>query len=167
MSPLTYFEAVFVRGEWRGVRAFENWESSCKERREGLSNCSPFSVSVIAIEIISSVFYYCPRVLSTSIRAINLGLMALKKMERQIEVMEEQMVGVHREMMSIKGDLQRMGALAVKVDSMLEKLPMLERMEKMLQKWENSEKGSYSKETRSGLVTATLEEGSSRTKSLP
>ena len=81
--------------------------------------------------------------------------------------MEEQMVGFHREMMSIKGDLQRMGALAVKVDSMLEKLPMLERMEKILQKWENSEKGSYPKETRSGLVTATLEEGSARTKSHP
>ena len=44
MSPFTYFEAVFVRGEWRGVRAFKNWESSCKERREGLSNCSSFSV---------------------------------------------------------------------------------------------------------------------------
>ena len=42
----------------------KNWESSCEERREGISNCSPFSVLVIAIEIISSVFYYCPRVLS-------------------------------------------------------------------------------------------------------
>ena len=42
MSPLTYFQAIFVRGEWRGVRAGKNWESPCKERREGLSNCSHF-----------------------------------------------------------------------------------------------------------------------------
>ena len=53
MSPLTYFQAVFVQGERRGVRAGKNWESSCKERRKGLSNCSLFSVSVFAIEIIS------------------------------------------------------------------------------------------------------------------
>ena len=54
--------------------------------------------------------------------------MAMKKMEGRIEVIEEQMVGVHGEMMSIKGDLQRLGPLEVKVDSMLEKLSTLERM---------------------------------------
>ena len=66
MSHLTNFHAVFVQGEWRGVWASKNYESSCKERREGLSNCSPFSVSIIAIEIISSIFNYCPRVLYQS-----------------------------------------------------------------------------------------------------
>ena len=40
------------------------------------------------------------------------------------------MVGVHGEMKSIKGDLQRLGPLEVKVDSMLEKLSMLEMREK-------------------------------------
>ena len=48
------------------MRAIKFWESSCKERREGLSNCSPFFISFIAIEIISSVFYCCPRLLSHS-----------------------------------------------------------------------------------------------------
>ena len=51
-----------------------------------------------------------------------------------MDVMEEQLAGVHGEMMSIKGDLQRLGPLEVQMDAILEKLSMLERMEKMLQK---------------------------------
>ena len=73
--------------------------------------------------------------------------MATKKMEGRIEVIEEQMIGVHGEMMSIKGNLQRLGPLEVK----LEKLSMLERMEKMLQKWENLKKGSYPEGNPMGL----------------
>ena len=38
----------------------------------------------------------------------------------------------------VKGDLQRLGPLEVKVDSMLEKLTLLERVEKMMQKWQDS-----------------------------
>ena len=96
--------------------------------------------------------------------------MATKKMEGRIKGVEEQIAGVHGEMSSIKGDLQRLGPLEVKVDSMLEKLSLLERMEKMLQKWENSEKGSSSEEKKDkssnpkdpnfGLVTTTPEESS-------
>ena len=56
--------------------------------------------------------------------------MATKKMEGRIEAMEEQMGWVCGEMSSIKGELQRLGPLEVKVDSMLEKLSLLERMEK-------------------------------------
>ena len=59
-----------------------------------------------------------------------------------MDVMEEQLAGVHGKMISIKGDLQRLGHMEVKVDTMLGKLFMLEKMEKMLQKWENSEKAS-------------------------
>ena len=96
--------------------------------------------------------------------------MATKKMEGRIKGVEEQIAGVHGEMSSIKGDLQRLGPLEVKVDSMLEKLSLLKRMEKMLQKWENSEKGSSFEEKKDkssnpkdpnfGLVTATPEESS-------
>lgn len=73
------------------------------------------------------------RMLSFGIRAINLGLMTTKKMEGRLEGMEEQTIGVHGEVLMIKGDLQRLGPLEVKVDLMLEKLSMLERMDKMLQ----------------------------------
>ena len=51
------------------------------------------------------------------------------------------MVRVRGEMMSIKGDLLRLGPLEVKVDLMLEKLSMLERMEKRLQKMGEFGKG--------------------------
>ena len=53
-----------------------------------------------------------------------------------MDVMEEQLVGVHGEMMSVKGDLQRLGPLEVKVDTMLDKLSMLEKMEKNVTKME-------------------------------
>ena len=43
-------------------------------------------------------------------------------------MMEEQLAGVHGEMMSIKEDLQRLGPMEVKVDIMLEKLLMLEKI---------------------------------------
>ena len=48
-------------------------------------------------------------------------------------LMEKQIAGVHGQMASMKGDLHRLGLLEVKVDSMLEKLPLQERMEKMMQ----------------------------------
>ena len=71
-----------------------------------------------------------------------LGLMATKKLDGRIEVMEEKMSDVHGEIASMKGDLQRLGPLEEKVDSMLKKLSLLERMEQMLQKLENLEKGA-------------------------
>ena len=45
-----------------------------------------------------------------------------------MDVMEEQLDGVHREMTSIKEDLQRLDPMEVKVDIMLEKLLMLEKI---------------------------------------
>ena len=94
-----------------------------------------------------------------------------------MDVMEEQLVGVHGEMMSVKGDLQRLGPLEVKVDTMLEKRLMLEKMENMLQKWENSEKASSSeekkekssdmKEPRSAVIITPPRGGSSGMKNLP
>ena len=63
-------------------------------------------------------------------------------MEGHIEVMEEHIVRVHGEMASVKGEIQRLGPLEVKVDSMLEKLSLLERMEKMMQRWEPTQKST-------------------------
>ena len=40
----------------------------------------------------------------------------------------------------VKGDLQRLGPLEIKVDLMLEKVLVLERLEKMVQMWEDSER---------------------------
>ena len=71
-----------------------------------------------------------------------LGLMATKKLDGRIEVMKEKMSDVHGEMASMKGDLQILGPPEEKVDSMLKKLSLLERMEQMLQKLENLEKGA-------------------------
>ena len=68
--------------------------------------------------------------------------MATKKLDGRIEVMEEKMSNVHGEMASMKGDLQRLGPLEEKVDSMLKKLSLRERMEQMLHKLENLEKGA-------------------------
>ena len=96
--------------------------------------------------------------------------MATKKMEGRIEVMEEQLAGVHGKMMSVKGDLQRLSPLEVKVNSMLEKLSLLEWMEKMMQKWESLErvstsevkkdKSMYSKDPNLRVVANPLEENS-------
>ena len=72
--------------------------------------------------------------------------MATKKMEGRIETMEEQIVGVHGEMNAVKGEWQRLGPLELKVDSMLEKLSLINKMEKVLQRWENSERASSSEE---------------------
>ena len=66
--------------------------------------------------------------------------MATKKIEGRIEMMEEQIVGVHGEMASVKGELQRLGPIEIKVDSMMGKLTVLERMEQLLLKWENRKK---------------------------
>ena len=72
--------------------------------------------------------------------------MATKKMEGRVETMEEQIVGVHEEMKAVKGELQKLGPLEVKVDSMLEKLSLIDKMEKVLWRWENSERASSSEE---------------------
>ena len=45
-------------------------------------------------------------------------------------------------MNAVKGELQWLGPLEVKVDSMLEKLSLIDRIEKVLQMWENSERAS-------------------------
>ena len=58
--------------------------------------------------------------------------MAMKKIEGRIEVMEEQVIGIHEEMAAVKEDLQRLGPLEDKVDSMLEKWSLLERLKKMM-----------------------------------
>ena len=63
--------------------------------------------------------------------------MATKNMEGRIDKMEEQITTVHGEIAAVKGDLQRMGPLEIKVDAMLEKLSLLERMDQLLQKWEH------------------------------
>ena len=68
-----------------------------------------------------------------------------------------------------------LGPLEVKVDSMLEKLTLLERVEKMIHKWEDSgrsipveqkrDKSVFSEAPKGGMGMTPLEEGSSRTKS--
>ena len=58
-----------------------------------------------------------------------------------MEAMEGRITKVHGEMASNKGDLQRLGPLEEKVDSMLEKLSLLEPMERMMLKWETIDKG--------------------------
>ena len=55
-------------------------------------------------------------------------------MEGRIKTMEEQIAGVHGEMNEAKGELQRLGPLEVKVDSMLEKLSLISMMEKVLKR---------------------------------
>ena len=55
-----------------------------------------------------------------------------------MEVVEEQLTGFHGDMAVVKGDLQFLGPLEIKVDSMLEKLSILQRLEKMVQRWEDS-----------------------------
>ena len=85
------------------------------------------------------------------------------------------MTGVHGQMTLIKWDLQRLGPLEVKVESMLQKFSLLEKMEQMLQKWENPAKASPSEERKDmcfkpkgpifGLVNATAVESSIRAKS--
>ena len=46
--------------------------------------------------------------------------MATKKIEGRMETDEESLAGVHGEIAAVKADLQRLGPLEVKVDSMLE-----------------------------------------------
>ena len=117
-----------------------------------LSNCFPgyfpFMLSTISslenpISTISSlenpIWVWNPIIWYQS-RSIFLGLMATKKMEDIIEMIEERIIRIHGEMASTKGDLQKLVPLEVKLDDMLEKLSMLGRMEQMMQKWELSEK---------------------------
>ena len=54
----------------------------------------------------------------------DLVCMATKKIEGRMEAIEEQIVGIHGEMVVVKEDLQRLGPLENKVDSMLEKLSL-------------------------------------------
>ena len=58
--------------------------------------------------------------------------MVTKKIEGRMEAVEEQLVGFHGDMAVVKGDLQHLGPLEIKVDSMLEKLSVLERLEEMV-----------------------------------
>ena len=59
-------------------------------------------------------------------RALSIGIsrrfeyMATKKIEGRMETDEESLAGVHGEIAAVKADLQRLGPLEVKVDSMLE-----------------------------------------------
>ena len=48
--------------------------------------------------------------------------MATKKMEGRVEVIEEQLAGIYGEMAIMKGELQWVGQLEIKVDLMLTKL---------------------------------------------
>ena len=87
------------------------------------------------------------------------------------------MSDVHGEMASMKGDFQRLGPLEEKIDFMLKKLSLLERIEQMLQKLENLEKGAPPENKKekgpilegpkSGLETARPEESSIRVVSTP
>ena len=96
--------------------------------------------------------------------------MASKKIEGHVETVEEQLVGVHGEMAAVKADLQRLGPLEVKVDSMLEKISILDRLEKMVLRWEDPKRITISKQkkensvilggSKSGTVPKTLEESS-------
>ena len=66
--------------------------------------------------------------------------MVTKKMEGRIDVIEEQLAEIYGETATKKGELQRVDILQAKVDSMLTKLSVLEKMEQMMHKWENPEK---------------------------
>ena len=80
------------------------------------------------------------------------------------------MSDIHGEIASMKRDLQILSPLEEKVDSMLKTLSLLERMEQMLQKLENLEKGALPENKKekgpilegpkSGLETARPEESS-------
>ena len=101
----------------------------------------PFSVirNSILIVFVFILLVLCWEPYHLVSKHLILRLMATKKMEGRIETMKEQITG---EMTSIKGELQRLGPLEVKVDSMLEKLLLLERMDKVLQRWENPKRAS-------------------------
>ena len=70
------------------------------------------------------------------------GVMATKKMEGRRDVVEKQLARIYGEMATVKGELQQVGQLEVKVDSMFTKLSMLEKMEQMMHKWENPKKNN-------------------------
>ena len=60
--------------------------------------------------------------------------MVSKKIEGRVETVEEQLAGVHDKMAAVKVDLQRLAPLEVKVDSMLKKILVLDRLEQMVQR---------------------------------
>ena len=60
--------------------------------------------------------------------------MATKKINRCMEAVEEQLAEFHGDMAAVKGDLQRLDPLEIKMDLMLEKLSVLERLEKIVQR---------------------------------
>ena len=72
------------------------------------------------------------RVPSLVSESYNPEQMATKKIEGRMEAIEEQLVEFHGDMAALKGDLQRLGPLEIKLDSMLEKLSVLDRQEKMV-----------------------------------
>lgn len=51
-----------------------------------------------------------------------------------MEIVEEQLTRFHEEVTAMKADLQHLGPLEVKVDSMQEKLSILDRLEQILQR---------------------------------
>ena len=61
-------------------------------------------------------------------------------MEGRRDVVEKQLARIYGEMATVKGELQQVGQLEVKVDSMFTKLSVLEKMEQMMHKWENPKK---------------------------
>ena len=61
-------------------------------------------------------------------------------MEGRRDVVEKQLARIYGEMATVKGELQQVGQLEVKVDSMFTKLSGLEKMEQMMHKWENPKK---------------------------
>ena len=68
------------------------------------------------------------------------GVTATKKMEGRRDVVEKQLARIYGEMATVKGELQQVGQLEVKVDSMFTKVSVLEKMEQMMHKWENPKK---------------------------
>ena len=63
----------------------------------------------------------------------------------------------------VKGDLQHLGPLEIKVDSMLEKLSVLERLEKMVQRWEDSGRVTTSKQKKEkSIMLGDLKSGSGK-----
>ena len=58
--------------------------------------------------------------------------MVTNKIEGRMDVVEDQLVHIHGDVVAVKGNLQRLGPLEAKVDAMLERMSFLEMMKKML-----------------------------------
>ena len=89
--------------------------------------------------------------------------MASKKIEGCVETFEEQLVEVHGEMVAVKANLQQLGPLEVKVDSMLEKLSVLDRLEQMVHRWEDPKRITNSEKKKEKSVIL----GGSKSRTIP